>query len=84
MITAPMADITYLIEAKERRQPGIFGSRGAYAHAYALYCLTTAAGLLIGPCWGGFVTNAAGWGTMTFTLGLLYAITAVPMFFWLR
>ena len=85
LITAPvMAQITYLVEAEERRQPGIFGSKGAYAQAYALYSFTTAAGLLVGPCWGGFLAGATSWGTMTFTLSLFCAITAVPMFLWLR
>jgi MFS family permease len=85
LITAPvMSEITYLVEAEERRQPGIFGSKGAYAQAYALFSFTTAAGLLVGPCWGGFMANATGWATMTLTLGLFCAITAIPMFSWLR
>lgn len=84
LIMAPvMAEIMYVVEAEEKQQPGIFGRKGAYAQAYALYAFASAAGLLLGPCLGGLLTEAAGWGTMTLTLGLLCAVTAAPVFYWL-
>lgn len=73
-----MAEITYLVEAKEKKQPGIFGNTGAYAQAYGLFITAFAAGVLIGPIWAGYVEDKAGWGTMTWTLGLLSLSGAVP------
>ncbi|KFX90292.1 hypothetical protein O988_08274 [Pseudogymnoascus sp. VKM F-3808] len=34
-----MAEITYIVEAKEVRSPGIFGAKGAYAQAYGLFVM---------------------------------------------
>ena len=34
-----MAEVSYVVEAKERKRPGCFGERGAYAQGYALVCL---------------------------------------------
>jgi MFS family permease len=77
-----MAEITYVVEAKERKNPGIFGKSGAYAQAYGLFVTAFAAGTLIGPLWGGMVEQKAGWGTLTWTLGLLSAASAVPALIW--
>jgi Major Facilitator Superfamily len=46
-----MAEITYVVEAKERESPGRFGNTGAYAQAYGLFVTALAAGTLIGPVW---------------------------------
>jgi hypothetical protein len=73
-----LAEITMTVEAKEKESPGIFGKRGAYAQAYALFNMAFAAGTMIGPIWAGFVVQSAGWGTMGWTLGLLSILTAVP------
>lgn len=77
-----LAEVTYVVEAKERHTPGIFGERGAYAQAYALFNVAFAAGTLIGPIWGGFVVRSSGWGVMTLTLGVLAAVTSVPALVW--
>ncbi|MCJ1476408.1 hypothetical protein MMC13_005074 [Lambiella insularis] len=77
-----LAEVTYVVEAKERATPGIFGERGAYAQAYALFNVFFAAGTLIGPIWGGFVVRSSGWRVMTLTLGVLAAVTAVPALVW--
>ncbi|KAB8446242.1 hypothetical protein FH972_025224 [Carpinus fangiana] len=73
-----MAEITYVVNAKERARPGLFGDRGAYAQAYALFNMAFAGGCLIGPLWGGLIQESAGWGTMAWTLGLLSGVTAIP------
>lgn len=73
-----MAEITYVVDAKERARPGMFGDKGAYAQAYGLFNMAFAGGCLVGPLWGGLVQDAAGWSTMTWTLALLSGITAVP------
>lgn len=73
-----MAEITYAMESKERHHPGIFGPRGATAQAYALYSVSLAGGLLVGPLWAGLVEKKAGWSTMSWTLGLLSVATTIP------
>jgi MFS family permease len=77
-----MVEITSVVEAKERQNPGLFGSRGAYAQAYGLFNFAYAGGCLVGPIWAGFVRERAGWGTMTWTLALLSAVTAIPAGLW--
>ncbi|KAF2812895.1 MFS general substrate transporter [Mytilinidion resinicola] len=82
-----MAEITLVVEAKERAQlaqgkPG-FGTQGAYAQAYGLFNMAFAAGCLVGPVWAGFVREGPGWATMGWSLGLLSAVTAVPTFLWM-
>ena len=81
-ITPILAEVAYVIEAKEKKEPGVYGEKGAYAQAYGLFNMAFAAGTLVGPIWAGFVLQKAGWGTMTWTLGLLSAVSAVPVFIW--
>lgn len=78
-----MAEIAYVIESMEEKSPGIFGSSGAYAQDYGLSCLSFAGGGVVGSIWAGMVNDKAGWGTMTWSLGLLSAVTAVPVVFFL-
>lgn len=79
MITpAVMAEITFILQDLEEKKPGRFGSNGAYAQGYGLYNVAWSAGTLVGPLWAGFVKDAAGWGTMTWSLGLLSFVTAFP------
>lgn len=77
-----MAEITYVVEAKERESPGRFGKTGAYAQAYGLFVTALAAGTLIGPVWAGYVRTDAGWGTMSWSLGLFGLSAAIPCFFY--
>lgn len=72
------AEVSYIVTANERARPGIYGPGGAHGQAYSLFNVAFAAGSMIGPLWGGFVKNAAGWGTMTWSLGLLSGVTALP------
>ena len=81
-LTPLMAEITYVVAAKEKRNPGLYGEKGAYAQAYGLFNTAFAAGTLIGPIWGGFVSQRAGWATMTWTLGLLSIASALPAAIW--
>jgi MFS family permease len=74
-----MAEITYVVEAKEKKTPGMFGKGGAYAQAYGLYFSSFAGGAAIGPIWAGFMVQRVGWGTMTWSLGLLSGLTAAPI-----
>jgi MFS family permease len=73
-----LAEITYMVEAKEKKHPGIFGSKGAYAQAYGLFNVSFAGGTMVGPLWAGLIERAAGWKTMSWTLGLLCVTAALP------
>lgn len=77
-----MAEITYVVEAKEKQSPGRYGTTGAYAQAYGLFVMAFAAGTLIGPIWAGYVRDNAGWGTMAWSLGLFSLMAAVPCAIW--
>jgi MFS family permease len=80
MVGPLVAEIAYLVKAKEEKFPGAFGTGGAYAQAFGLYWSWFAGGLLIGPIWAGYVEQMAGWGTMAWSLGLLSGVTAIPIF----
>ena len=77
-LTPLMAEIAYVVEAKEKDHPGAYGTKGAYAQAYGLFNTAYAGGTLIGPIWGGFVSLKAGWNTMAWSLGVLCALSAIP------
>lgn len=82
-----MAEISGIVEAKEktmlaRGHPG-FGPGGAYAQAYALFNVAFAGGCMIGPLLAGFIVEQKGWATMSWVLGLLSCITALPAFLWI-
>lgn len=75
-MTPLLAEITYIINVKEKSHPGVFGRRGAYATAYGLFNTAFAGGMLVGPIWGGFVTQGSGWGTTGWTLAVLALVGA--------
>lgn len=75
-----MAETSAVVVEIEQARPGIFGEKGAMAQAYALFNLAFAGGCLVGPVWGGMINERAGWGTMSWTLGLLSFTTAFPVF----
>jgi len=76
------AEISYAIEANEKSRPGLYGAKGAYAQGYALLNTGFAMGGLIGPVWSGYVVNEAGWETLGWSLGLLCALTTIPIVIW--
>ncbi|KAI1423688.1 MFS transporter-like protein [Xylaria sp. FL1777] len=81
-MTPLMAEISYVIEAKEAENPGIFGTKGVYGLAYGLFNMAFALGGIIGPIWAGYVVKAAGWGTLTWNFGLWSASAALVVFLW--
>lgn len=74
-----MAEITYVVEAKEKKAPRIFSKGGAYTQIYGLYFSSFTGGAVIGPIWAGFIVQRVGWDTMTWSLGLLSGLTAAPI-----
>ena len=81
MISTPaMAEVTYVVDEKERLQPGIFGQKGAYAQGFALMNMAFASASLVGPLLGGLVAERAGWNVLTFATGSLMAVSAFPIY----
>lgn len=78
VMTPLLAEVTYILDEKEKHHPGLFGEKGAYAQAYGLFNCAFAGGMLVGPLWAGFVVESAGWGTMCLSLGILSVVSAIP------
>ncbi|PGG98480.1 hypothetical protein AJ79_08852 [Helicocarpus griseus UAMH5409] len=75
-------EIVLSVEEKMRENPEHYGEQGAYAQAFGLGNVTYALGLIIGPIWGGYVIESAGWGILTLTLGVMCCATAFPAAVW--
>lgn len=80
--TPLMAEIGYAVEEKEAQQPGIWSEKGVYGMAYGLFTTSFALGGTIGSLMAGYINAGPGWGTTTWTLGILAALGAVVSF-WL-
>ncbi|KAH1481822.1 hypothetical protein KXX26_007429 [Aspergillus fumigatus] len=78
-VPALYVETQQVLEEMERARPGIFGKRGAVAQAFGIQTMSSFMGMFLGPLWGGFIEYQFGWNTMAWTLGLLAAVTAVPM-----
>ena len=79
VLAVMMAEFTKICASKEKRSPGSMGKGGAYAQSYAIFNMSWAAGSLVGAFWAGGIKQAAGWGTMTWTLALLCGLMIVPV-----
>jgi MFS family permease len=82
IITPLMVEITAVVEAKEKQEPGIFGPKGAMAQAYGLFNTAWAVGSLVGPIWAGFVNERLGWQIMTTSLAVLSIVSIIPATIW--
>ncbi|EEH48243.2 uncharacterized protein PADG_04327 [Paracoccidioides brasiliensis Pb18] len=71
-------EIMLSVEEKMRQNPKYYGEKGAYAQAFGLGNLMYALGLIVGPLWGGYVVESAGWEVMTLSLGVMCCAGAVP------
>ncbi|KAL8850519.1 MAG: hypothetical protein Q9221_004567 [Calogaya cf. arnoldii] len=78
VMTPLLAEVAYILEAKEKHHPGLFGQKGAYAQAYGLFNMAFAGGMLVGPLLAGAVVDKQGWGTMCLTLGILSVVSVIP------
>lgn len=79
-----MAEITSGASRLDKRDRDAgFEVLGSYSQALALFNMAWASGNAVGPVLGGLVMEAAGWQTMTWTLGLLAGISAVPVGLWI-
>ena len=79
MIVSPVAaDLSAVVEEKERADPNAFGPGGAYAQAFALFNCSMAAGTLFGPVVAGAIVERHGWGAMNAAMGVFAFSGAVP------
>lgn len=68
-----MSEISYI--SKE------YGN-GQYAQAYALFNVAFSSGFLVGPIWGGLLTEAVGWDAMVTSLTGLAVLSLPPVILW--
>ncbi|KAL8909536.1 MAG: hypothetical protein Q9171_005015 [Xanthocarpia ochracea] len=79
LIVSPVAaDLSAVVEEKERADPNAFGPGGAYAQAFALFNCSMAAGTLFGPVAAGVIVERHGWGAMTAAMGAFAFSGAIP------
>ena len=78
VMTPLLAEVAYILKAKEKHHPGLFGQKGAYAQAYGLFNCAFAGGMLVGPLLAGALVDQQGWGTMCLTLGVLSVVSVIP------
>ena len=79
LIVSPLAaDLSVVVEEKEKENPGIFGPGGAYAQAFALFNCSMAAATLFGPVFAGALMDRFGWKVMSLALGIFAVSGAIP------
>lgn len=66
-----MTEVTFAVEEREAKNPGVFGPFGAYSQAYGLTNAAFAGGALVGPLYAGLLREWLGWPTMSLFMGLL-------------
>ncbi|KAL8935208.1 MAG: hypothetical protein Q9216_005536 [Gyalolechia sp. 2 TL-2023] len=83
LIVSPVAaDLSAVVEAKEKADPDAFGPGGAYAQAFALFNCSMAAATLFGPVVAGALVERHGWAVMTVAMGIFAFSGAIPAFFY--
>ena len=79
LIVSPVAaDLSAVVEEKERSDPDAFGPGGAYAQAFALFNCSMAAATLFGPVVAGSLVERFSWGVMTAAMGVFAFSGAIP------
>ena len=73
------AELTFIVEAIEQENPGIFGQSGAYGQAFALLTCAMATGTMLGPPFSGVLVANYGWNFMTLMLAVLSTSGAIPV-----
>lgn len=76
---ALLVELQRVLDDMEAADPCVFGEKGAVAQAFGLQSMAHFGGFALGPIIGAFVSVRYGWDVMTFCLGFLSLVTAVPM-----
>ncbi|KAL8691722.1 MAG: hypothetical protein Q9218_003115 [Villophora microphyllina] len=79
-----MAEVSYIVEEQAATRGDGEGRSmvKAYAQAFGLWNMAFSLGDTLGPLVAGFVRDKAGWPTMSWVLGLLGGLTAMPAVLW--
>ncbi|KAJ6264402.1 hypothetical protein Dda_0548 [Drechslerella dactyloides] len=77
-----MGEISATVIEYEKEKPGVFGERGAFAQAYALFNIAYSGGSVIGPLLGGFLNDAVGWNNVVLVFGVLCLFTSFVTVFY--
>lgn len=81
---ASMAEVFEVVNSADATQAGAArGRMNPVAQGYALLNMAFAGGQLLGPILGGFIKAHAGWKVMTLVLGLMSAVTAIVVAFFM-
>ncbi|GJN81595.1 hypothetical protein PLIIFM63780_005130 [Purpureocillium lilacinum] len=75
--TPLMAEITYVIEDKDKEKPGIWGTKGVYGVGFGLFTTSFALGGVIGSFMAGYLYDGPGWETFGWAFGIWCAGGAV-------
>ena len=81
ILTPSWSDASYTVDEIMNTEPGIFGTKGAYAQAFGLMNMAYATGSLVGPLLGGFLVENVGWNDLTLGTGIFCALCVVPCLF---
>ena len=81
ILTPSWSDASYTVDEIMNNEPGIFGTKGAYAQAFGLMNMAYATGSLVGPLLGGFLVENVGWNDLTLGTGIFCALCVVPCLF---
>lgn len=81
ILTPSWSDASYTVDEIMSNEPGIFGTKGAYAQAFGLMNMAYAIGSLVGPLLGGFLVENVGWNDLTLGTGIFCALCIVPCLF---
>ncbi|KAF3924269.1 hypothetical protein ABW21_db0205530 [Orbilia brochopaga] len=71
-----ISEVTAATVEYEREKPGVFGERGAFAQAYALFNIAYSGGSVVGPLLGGLLNDAVGWDNVVLVFGVLCLLTS--------
>ncbi|KAK6338974.1 hypothetical protein TWF696_009770 [Orbilia brochopaga] len=71
-----MGEVSAAVVEYERERPGVFGERGAFAQAYALFNIAYSGGSVVGPLLGGLLNDAVGWNNVVLVFGVLCLLTS--------
>ncbi|KAL8702393.1 MAG: hypothetical protein Q9201_004438 [Fulgogasparrea decipioides] len=83
LIVSPVAaDLSAVVEEKEKADPDAFGPGGAYGQAFALFNCAMAAATLFGPTVAGAIVERHGWDTLTAAMGVFAFSGAIPALFY--
>ncbi|KAK9374923.1 major facilitator superfamily domain-containing protein [Lipomyces chichibuensis] len=78
LIPAAMSEVSRCVIAIEEKNPGCLGKGGAFGQAFGFFNVAYSLGNVIGPIEAGFVVDAEGFDTATWTLGLIFFVAAIP------